>query len=71
MEQTKSKLPKESRWSQLDGQRPGLVWFGLVGFKHVINLIWGALCPSKPGLLNKHIVKHIVTIRFYVYGTIS
>ena len=23
-------------------------------------LIWGALCPSKSGLMNKHIVKHIV-----------
>ena len=33
--------------------------------KHIVKLdldldIFGALCPSKSGLMNKHIVKHIV-----------
>jgi hypothetical protein len=31
--------------------------------KHIVKhnaLFLGALCPSKSGLLNKHIVKHIV-----------
>ena len=35
--------------------------------KHIVKLdldldIFGALCPSKSGLMNKHIVKHIVRI---------
>ena len=32
--------------------------------------IFGALCPSKSGLMNKHIVKHIVkhTVTFRIVG---
>ena len=53
-------------WSQ------GLVWFGSVGFSfnaslepqpraRRLMLFLGALCPSKSGLMNKHIVKHIAS----------
>ena len=27
-----------------------------------MDVIFGALCPSKSGLMNKHIVKHIVDV---------
>ena len=37
----------------------GLVWFGLFRFDGQYFIL-GALCPSKSGLMNKHIVKHIV-----------
>ena len=57
-----------------DCRRKTAVWFtGLVGaqnwfnhrFNHHrgscrVNAFWGALHPSKSGLMNKHIVKHIV-----------
>ena len=34
--------------------------FRIVPKKHIVKCsIFGALCPSKSGLMNKHIVKHI------------
>jgi hypothetical protein len=34
-------------------------------------LFLGALCPSKSGLMNKHIVKHIVHFEFLMLGLIK
>jgi hypothetical protein len=41
----------------------GWFGFGLVGFSWLmIHFLVPALCPSKSGLMNKHIVKHIVRL---------
>ena len=49
------------RWickTELAGHRLNPRFRG-VNPKLVNALFWGALCPSKSGLMNKHIVKHI------------
>ena len=63
----RSHSAKSGRFS-LGGERKFNVWEP-TSTKHKSNLLWvsvgqyfifGALCPSKSGLMNKHIVKHIV-----------
>jgi hypothetical protein len=41
---------------------PYLVKSRVFGFSEGEHIVKGALCPSKSGLMNKHIVKHIVRV---------